>query len=167
LSAVRHPVESHEGTMNPPVDPPPILHTTAGDFPLGECRLAVGGRQWSVVSTTSVVTRDDEARYLANQADQLPYGVALWPAAIALAHEIATRSDEFRGKRVLELGAGTGLPEIVAASLGAAVVQTDRNELALHICRLNGSMANGTGRLGSSIGSLIGPRGTTTGNTTG
>lgn len=124
--------------MTPPANPSPILHTTAGDFRLGECRLAIGGREWSVVSTSSVVTRDDEARYLANRAEQLPYGVALWPAAIALAHEIATRADEFRGKRVLELGAGTGLPGIVAASFGATVVQTDRNELALHLCRLNG-----------------------------
>ena len=62
----------------------------------------------------------------------------LWPAALALAHEIATRQAEFRGKTVLELGAGTGLPGIVAAALGAAVVQTDRSELIVHVCRLNG-----------------------------
>src|SRR5262249_47715821 len=67
-----------------------------------------------------------------------PYGVVLWPAAVALAHEIAARATEFRGKRVLELGAGTGLPGIVAAALGASVVQTDRNELIVHVCRLNG-----------------------------
>jgi predicted nicotinamide N-methyase len=48
--------------------------------------------------------------------------VAVWPLA---------------GKRVLELGAGTGLPGIVAASLGARVVQTDKQRLALHVCRLN------------------------------
>jgi predicted nicotinamide N-methyase len=39
---------------------------------------------------------------------------------------------------VLELGAGTGLPGIVAASLGARVVQTDRNELAMSVCKRNG-----------------------------
>jgi predicted nicotinamide N-methyase len=38
---------------------------------------------------------------------------------------------------VLELGAGTGLPGIVAASLGARVLQTDRQELALALCRGN------------------------------
>ncbi len=131
--------------MTPAAKSSPVLHTTAGDFRLGECRLAVGNREWSVVSTSSVVTRDDEARYLANQADQLPYGVALWPASIALAHEIATRAEEFRARRVLELGAGTGLPGIVAASFGAMVIQTDRNELALHLCRLNGERNQTTG----------------------
>ena len=39
---------------------------------------------------------------------------------------------------VLELGAGTGLPGIVAASLGARVVQTDRQEVAMSVCRRNG-----------------------------
>jgi predicted nicotinamide N-methyase len=42
-----------------------------------------------------------------------------------------------RGKSVLELGAGTGLPGIVAASLGAQVVQTDRDELAMSVCQRN------------------------------
>jgi predicted nicotinamide N-methyase len=124
---------------------PPVLRTTIGDFPLGECRLAVGGRDWSVLYTAAVVTRADESRFLSEQAERMPYGVALWPASIALAHEIATRPTEFHGRSVLELGAGTGLPGIVAASLGAAVVQTDRGELPLHVCRLNGERNGATG----------------------
>jgi predicted nicotinamide N-methyase len=51
---------------------------------------------------------------------------------------LGARGDVFRGRRILELGAGTGLPGIVAASLGASVVQTDRHELALTVCRGNG-----------------------------
>jgi predicted nicotinamide N-methyase len=123
----------------PPPDPHPrVLRTTAGDLPLSECRLDVGGRGWSVLYTAAVVSHADETHFLTALAERMPYGVALWPAAIALAHEIATRAGEFRGRRVLELGAGTGLPGIVAASLGARVVQTDRQELALHVCKLNG-----------------------------
>jgi predicted nicotinamide N-methyase len=85
----------------------------------------------------SVLTREDENRFLGELKGRLPYGVALWPAAIALAHDVASRADELRGKRVLELGAGTGLPGIVAASLGARVVQTDSNELAMSACKRN------------------------------
>ncbi|HEX2080731.1 MAG TPA: methyltransferase domain-containing protein [Longimicrobium sp.] len=115
-----------------------VLRTTAGDFPLHEYRLRLGGREWSILHTDSVLSRDDEQHFLLERREQLPYGVLLWPAAIALAHEVAARAEAFRGTRVLELGAGTGLPGIVAASLGARVVQTDRQELAMSVCRRNG-----------------------------
>jgi methyltransferase-like protein 23 len=131
------------GAMSTPEAPPEVLATTIGDFPLYECRLAVGGQELVVLYTGAVVTPDDELSYLDGPAKRLPYGVVLWPGAIALAHEIANRSDAFRGRRVLELGAGTGLPGIVAASLGAQVVQTDRQELALFVCRKNGERNGG------------------------
>lgn len=59
----------------------------------------------------------------------------LWPAALALANVLA--ACPLKGLRVLELGAGTGLPGIVAAARGAQVVQTDRQELVLELCRRN------------------------------
>jgi predicted nicotinamide N-methyase len=116
---------------------PEVLHTTAGDFPLHEYRLGLGGRTWRILHTDSVLSRDDESHFLLQRKDSVPYGVLLWPAAIALAHEVAARADEFRGAGVLELGAGTGLPGIVAASLGARVVQTDRQDLAMSVCKRN------------------------------
>lgn len=119
-----------------------VLHTTVGDFPLDEYRLGMAGRVWSILHTGAILTLADEQRFFRELRDRLPYGVALWPAAIALAHEIASRPDAFRGARVLELGAGTGLPGIVAASLGAHVVQTDRHELAMSVCMRN-SARNG------------------------
>jgi len=51
---------------------------------------------------------------------------------------VASRAEAFRATRVLELGAGTGLPGIVAASLGGRVVQTDHHELAMSGCKRNG-----------------------------
>lgn len=115
------------------------LRTSIGDFALQEYRLQAGGRAWSVLHTDAVLTLDDEARFLGEQAARLPYGVVLWPAAVALAHDVSVRAGALRGRRVLELGAGTGLPGIVAASLGAHVVQTDRQALALAVCRRNGA----------------------------
>ena len=117
---------------------PTTLEISTGDVQLQECRVQVGGREWAVLHTGALVTYDEEARFLSEEVGRLPYGVALWPSALALAHEIATRPQAFRGRGVLELGAGIGLPGIVAAALGAAVVQTDRNDGALAVCRLNG-----------------------------
>jgi methyltransferase-like protein 23 len=115
-----------------------VLETSAGEFNLQEYRLRQGGREWTVLHTGAVLTRDDELRVIGAKKDRLPYGVAVWPSAIALVHEIGARPQEFSGRKILELGAGTGLPGIVAASLGASVVQTDRDELALYLCRRNG-----------------------------
>src|SRR5262245_60439216 len=114
----------------------PVLHTSVGDMPLEAVELAVGERTWSILHTGAVISLDDEVAFLRGEnTTRRPYGIVLWPAAIALAHEVATRA--LAGARVLELGAGTGLPGIVAASAGAHVVQTDRQKLALHVCRLN------------------------------
>lgn len=121
------------------------LRTSIGDFTLEEYRLGLGGRTWSVLHTGAMLTWADEQRYLGDTTARLPYGVVLWPAAIALAHDVAARGDALRGARVLELGAGTGLPGIVAASLGAWVVQTDRNDVALWVCRRNGERNGVTG----------------------
>jgi predicted nicotinamide N-methyase len=114
---------------------PLVLSTTAGDLPLDEYRLSLGGQLWKILHTGAIVSHEDEEQFLRGEQPRLPYGIALWPAAIALAHDLAARS--VRGLRVLELGAGTGLPGIVAAALGARVLQTDRNAAALAVCQMN------------------------------
>ncbi len=120
--------------MMPPNDPL-VLRTTGGDVPLQEYHLRLEGRAWRILHTGAILSHADEERFLLGDQPRVPYGIVLWPAAIALAHDLATRP--LRGTSVLELGAGTGLPGIVAASLGARVVQTDRQELALHVCEAN------------------------------
>lgn len=113
-----------------------VLRTTIGDVPLEEVRLEIEGRTWSLLHGGAVLSPEDEQRVVDGSGQHaLPYGMVLWPAAIALAHEVALRP--LQGVRVLELGAGTGLPGIVAASLGARVVQTERQSASLHVCRQN------------------------------
>ena len=111
------------------------VRTTAGELTLEEYNLRLGERAWRILHTSAVLSYEDEYRFLHGDQPKVPYGVVLWPAAIALAHELASRA--LASKRVLELGAGTGLPGIVAASLGARVVQTDRQEVALYVAKLN------------------------------
>ena len=120
-----------------PSNDPHHLSTTAGDLSLEEYHLSLEGRAWRILHTGAILSLADEQRFLdpAREEPRVPYGIVLWPAAIALAHEIASRP--VSGTRVLELGAGTGLPGIVAASLGARVVQTDRQEVALFVCKKN------------------------------
>jgi methyltransferase-like protein 23 len=124
---------------------PTELHTTAGDVPLHEFRTTLDGRVYTILHTGAVLTFLDEQLLLNERETRLPYGFALWPSAIALAHEIAARAGAARGRSVLELGSGTGLPGIVATSLGARVVQTDKQSAALHLCRLNGERNEVTG----------------------
>ncbi|XP_059926534.1 uncharacterized protein LOC132471494 isoform X4 [Gadus macrocephalus] len=55
------------------------------------------------------------------------YGSVMWPAALALCSYLDSNrlETELLGKRVLELGAGTGLVAIVASLLGGFTDQTD------------------------------------------
>lgn len=115
---------------------PDVLHTTAGDMLLEEVQLELDGRAWTILHTGAVISREQEVDFLRGETTiKRPYGIVLWPAAIALAHELAGR--ELAGLRILELGAGTGLPGLVASARGARVVQTDRQQLVLYVCRRN------------------------------
>uniref|UniRef100_A0A0G4GS36 Uncharacterized protein n=1 Tax=Chromera velia CCMP2878 TaxID=1169474 RepID=A0A0G4GS36_9ALVE len=66
----------------------------------------------------------------------------VWEGAKPLAQFLADNPWVVRGKRVVELGAGTGLPGLVASAVGASeVVMTDMPEalqLINHNIRLNG-----------------------------
>jgi len=68
---------------------------------------------------------------------QAPYGLLLWESAVALARSLHRQPTLVANKQVLELGAGVGLPGLVARSLGAEVWQTDHLTGALEIARLN------------------------------
>lgn len=68
-------------------------------------------------------------------------GGAVWDAAVVLAQYVHSLGDALRGAAVVELGAGAGLPGLVAARHGADVVLTDRTR-ALPLLRRNAA-ANG------------------------
>jgi predicted nicotinamide N-methyase len=121
--------------MTPPSSPD-VLSTTAGDLPLEEIQVTVDGRTWNILHTGAVISQEQEVEFLRGEAStKRPYGIVVWPATLALAHALTSR--DLAGVRILELGAGTGLPGIVAAALGARVVQTDRQNLVLHVCKQN------------------------------
>lgn len=68
--------------------------------------------------------------------DKIPFWIEVWPSAIALA-EFILKSDEFCGKKVLELGCGLGLTSVALGFKGAIVTATDYEVMALQYARRN------------------------------
>lgn len=54
-----------------------------------------------------------------------PYWTRIWPSAVALSEYILENREMFRNQRVLELGAGIGLPSFVAARYASSVIASD------------------------------------------
>jgi predicted nicotinamide N-methyase len=105
--------------------------------PLVRQELAIGGRVWIIESVTDQDALIQQIQ-TEEQLENFPYGLILWPAAIALA-ELLSRLP-LKNKRVLELGAGVGLAGLVAASHGAIVTQTDYLDHLLTLARHNAAL---------------------------
>ena len=73
-------------------------------------------------------------------APLMPYWSVLWRSGVALAREVATM--DLRGRRVVELGCGLGLPSLAAARGGASVLATDAEPAALELVE-RGAELNG------------------------
>jgi len=108
------------------------MHTDAAP-PLSLVPVMIGGRLWRIWC----VEDQDYLLSFSHGLDHLPYGLLLWESSVALSQRLAEEPSLVEGKRVLELGAGTGLPGLVARSLGAHVWQTDQMEDALDVAALN------------------------------
>lgn len=67
---------------------------------------------------------------------KLGVAAVVWDAAVVLCMYLELGAVELKGRKVIELGAGTGLVGIVAALLGAHVTITDR-EAALELLSAN------------------------------
>lgn len=113
---------------------PELAEVTArlAALPLHIFEIEAAGRRWAIEAV-----RDQDA--LLQSADRFgafPYGLLLWDSAVALADALA-RMGKLGGCRVLELGAGVGLPGLVARAFNADVVQTDHAPEAIELCRRN------------------------------
>lgn len=123
----------------------PLLEALAARFPLVTVPVEAAGRTWNI---TAVQDQDALLAGVQSDADvdQFPFGLLLWASAVGLARRLAEEPSLVRGRRVLEIGAGVGLPGLVAAgALGAErVVQTDYQAGALALCARNAAQ-NGLG----------------------
>ena len=93
----------------------------------------LAGRELVLLRPPSADELIDEEAFAEDEF--LPYWAELWPSGIALAGLVAGL--DLRGSRVLELGAGLGLPSLAAALGGADVLATDWAEDAVELLRVN------------------------------
>lgn len=76
------------------------------------------------------------------------YGLFVWPCSVILAEYVWQQRSRFRDSSILELGAGTSLPGLVAAKVGANVTLTDDSSKAevlenmKRVCELNNLNCN-------------------------
>lgn len=72
---------------------------------------------------------DEELTVIIPEILDPTYGMYVWPCSVVLAQYIWWHRKSIRNKTILELGAGTSLPGIVAAKCGADVVLSDSADL--------------------------------------
>ncbi|NWV01634.1 MET23 protein, partial [Upupa epops] len=73
------------------------------------------------------------------------FGTYVWPSAVVLSQFVWAHRERLLGRRVLEVGAGLGLPTVLAARCGAKVVLSDSEELPQ--CLQNGRRSCALNRL--------------------
>ncbi|KAL3680614.1 hypothetical protein R1sor_023570 [Riccia sorocarpa] len=89
----------------------------------------VNCRELEIAGKSLVIWEHDDA---IDERGNSQTGSWIWDCALVLAHWFETAAwspASFQGKRVVELGSGTGLPGLAAASLGAEVTLTDKKSL--------------------------------------
>ncbi len=100
---------------------------------LTEETIELAGREVTLLRPPSADDLIDEAAF--DEDEFLPYWAELWPAGLVLARAVAGL--ELRGRRVVELGAGLGLPSFAAALRGADVLATDWAARAVELLERN------------------------------
>jgi predicted nicotinamide N-methyase len=111
---------------------------------MGAERIVVEGEQLKAVEVdvapgvrVLVYERADEDRLLEAAIEDPsidPYAGVLWPTSLAVARVVAGCAAP--GERVLDLGAGTGLAALTAASVGARALALDHDAAALRLIAL-------------------------------
>lgn len=124
--------------------PPPHLQAALGGL-LGDARLSITSlpgtdlRLWLIdpANMDRCFSPEETQRIL----EEPPYWCFCWASGLVLVDWLARHPEWVRGKRVLDLGAGSGVAAIAAARTGAAqVVACDLDPLALAACRANAAL---------------------------
>jgi len=99
--------------------------------------IRIGGLELTLVRPEEPESLLDEEAFAHDEF--MPYWAELWPAGLALAHELP---EQLEGLRVVELGCGLGVPSLVAAARGAHVTAVDWAADAIELLRENAARNN-------------------------
>lgn len=102
-------------------------------FDVIDDEVEIAARRYSVLRPRSADDLIDEEAF--DRDERLPYWAEIWPSAVLLAGHVAKLAGS--GRRCLELGAGCGLPGLVAAAVGFEVTISDYYPEALEFVELN------------------------------
>lgn len=80
------------------------------------------------------------ARYFTLKHPAFPFWARIWPAAKALGTYLIDKQQLLHNKSVLEVGAGLGLPSIIASKFASEVICTDLFSEGLSICKKNAEL---------------------------
>jgi len=119
-----------------------ILNTTAqiaARLPVITAEVPIRDRNWQV----RAVQNEESLLDALEDLQLMPYGFLLWESAIGLSRHLTAA--QVKGKHVLELGCGVGLPGLIAADLGGDVWQTDHQPGVLTLARENARINNVSG----------------------
>jgi predicted nicotinamide N-methyase len=72
--------------------------------------------------------------------EQIPYWTELWPSALAMAAYLIENPQILKGKSVIEIGGGLGLPSIVAANVAAKIIYSDYLPEAIQFAKKNATL---------------------------
>jgi predicted nicotinamide N-methyase len=75
------------------------------------------------------------SQHLSGDEGAVPYWAQIWPASLGLHRFLAAHPDFIRGKTVLELAAGLGLPSLYAARYANTILCSDYAPGAVDYCR--------------------------------
>ncbi len=109
----------------------------ATKFDVVDKDVLIAGTKFSLLKvrdTNKLVDAIDQETFA--EDERLPYWADIWTSSLELARWCLEEAD-IKGKRVLELGCGLGLPGIAAAKAGARVVLSDYEQDALDFARYN------------------------------
>ena len=110
-----------------------LVATLERRFRVAESGIWIGGQEVSLLHPASAEELINEADF--EQDERLPYWADVWPSAVILARRVADESGT--GRRLLELGCGSGLVTVAAAWAGFETTATDYYPDALLFARAN------------------------------